>query len=105
MVKTPPAAQPICTAVAASPYWRAVDSPWMRTCTTLDWRTYTTASRPRCDAVIFDVALTATHLSQQHRGRHVRDGHHGLDLVPAGAHASSPFAPSGLMIPHCPQRR
>ncbi|MGC5332823.1 hypothetical protein [Micromonospora sp. DT62] len=61
----------------------------------VDWRTYTTASLPRGDAVIFDVAFTATYLSLQHRGGHLRHGHHGLDLVPAGAHASSSSAPSG----------
>ncbi|GAA3782691.1 hypothetical protein GCM10022225_83730 [Plantactinospora mayteni] len=60
MVSTPPGAQPISTAVAASPYWRVVDSPWTRTCTTLDWRTYTTASRLRCDAVIFALGFIAT---------------------------------------------
>jgi len=60
MVSTPPGAQPSSTAVAASPYCRVVDSPWMRTCTTLDWRTYTTASRPRCDAVIFTLGLTGS---------------------------------------------
>jgi hypothetical protein len=103
MVSTPPAAQPISTAVAASPYWRAVDSPWMRTCTTLDWRTYTTASRPRCDAVIFDAAFTTHRLGPQHRVGHVGHGHHSL--VPARTHVSSPSAPTGPEFVHCPQQR
>src|SRR5690349_12145395 len=44
------------------PSWRAVDSLWMRTCTTLDWHIFATANQPRCDAVIFDADFTTHRL-------------------------------------------
>src|SRR5918999_6009806 len=44
---------------AASSYWRAVDSALRSTCPGVDWRTYTTARRRRCDAVILPLSLIA----------------------------------------------
>jgi hypothetical protein len=40
-------AQPSRAACAARSYWRSVDSVCSRTCTSVDWRTYTIAARSR----------------------------------------------------------
>jgi hypothetical protein len=48
ITSTRPTGQPSPTARSARPYRSRVDSVWSATCCTVDWRTYTTASRSQC---------------------------------------------------------
>jgi hypothetical protein len=64
---------PSLAASSASAYCRSVERKFSRTCLGEDWRKYTTATRRRCEPVIFTVALT-TDATRHHRGLdHVRE--------------------------------
>src|SRR5260370_4585480 len=78
------AAQPSATARSASPYCSRVDSPWSATCWREDCRTYTAASRSRCQPWILpspcsyaSIMLTPGPLRRRH----------GRDRQPLQEHA------------------
>ncbi len=48
----------------AETLWRRVLSVWLRTCSRLDWRTYTMAARFTWSAVILSLSITPSHRSR-----------------------------------------
>jgi hypothetical protein len=62
-------AHPSDTARSTRSYWRAVDSLLRSTWPAVDWRTYTSAPRRRCAAVILGCSLIVDHLRCRRRGR------------------------------------
>src|SRR6478672_13472756 len=102
MTCTDPGAHPNAVACSARAYCRAVDSVCSRTCANDDCRTYTNATRSRCDRLILVGIIATLTATSQHRLGHVRQ--HAHRLVPprergehsGGGHLSTRLSPNRL---------